>query len=616
MTQLLRLLRTLRPYAGSVVLALVLSFLVAGLTSLSLSTLIPILETLFTDTGLAEVQGHAERALAMVSEDLARFVVDHLLDTRMAVLQALLVTVLVITVLKGLLRFFDEYIVGKVSVAAGRDLTALLFARLTRQSPLFVEREGVGNISARFAADGDQVIRGLRTVTGTFLREPLQFVFLLLLALLISPLLTVASLLIFPLIGLLIRQAGRVARRHAKQVLVHRASLLSIVQDVFFSIRLVQSCRAEDRAQARFEGENRLLFDRERRLARAEAVSSPVIEVLVVVGVGATLLLGGAMAIRGEISASRLVTLYVAVGALYEPVRKVAAAIPRIQACLAASTRIHAFVDREPEVRDAPGATPLPPLTREIRLENVSVTYGGRAKALVDVDLRIPAGSFTALVGPSGSGKSTLVALLPRLLDPEQGGILFDGVDLRAATLDSVRSRVLLVSQDPLILNESVRENVALARPRATEEEIADALRAARVSEFSDRLSAGLDTVTGERGTTLSGGQRQRVALARAILADPDVLILDEAFSQIDEDQANAVLAEIRARRANRTTILITHRVEAVAGAEKIVVLERGQLVAHGRHEALLNGCGVYRDLLAAAEAARTGGGNDRKRPA
>jgi ABC-type multidrug transport system fused ATPase/permease subunit len=614
MANLLRLLGNLRPYAGSVVLALVLSFLVAGLTSLSLSTLIPILETLFSETGLTEFRAAAARALSVLGEGFSQWVVESLLDTRMAVLSAMLMAVLVITVLKGVLRFFDEYIVGKVSVAAGRDLTATLFAHLARQPPLFVEREGVGNISGRFAADGDQVIRGLRTVTGTFLREPLQFLFLLLLALLISPLLTASSLLIFPLIGLLIRQAGRVARRHAKQVLIHRASLLSIVQDVFFSIRLVQSCRAEDRARARFERENRLLFDRERRLARAEAVSSPVIEVLVVVGVGATLLIGGAMAIRGEISASRLVVLYVAVGALYEPVRKVAAAVPRIQACLAASARIFAFIDREPEIRDGPDAVPLPPITEEVLLRDVTVTYGGRAEALRGVDLSIPAGSWLALVGPSGSGKSTLVALLPRLLDPEEGEIVCDGRDLREATLDSVRSRILLVSQDPLILNETVRENVLLARPEATDGELADALRAARVSEFAGRLPAGLDTVVGERGATLSGGQRQRLALARAILADPDVLVLDEAFSQIDEDQANAVLAEFRARRAKRTTVLITHRVEAVAGADRIAVLAGGRLVAHGRHEELLAGCKVYRDLLAAAEAARTGGNDDRQR--
>ncbi len=600
-----RLLRYLAPHSGEVTLALILSFLVAGLTSLSLSSLIPILETLFADGGLDTLRAGATKVLSTVSAPLAETVVETLFPTRMTALASLLGAVLLLTVLKGVLRFFDEYLVDKVSLAAGRDLTRELFARLVRQGVLYVEGQGVGSLSSRFAADGDQVIRGLKTITGTLFREPIQFVFLLLLALLISPLLTLASLLIFPVIGLLIRQAGRVARRHAREVLVHRSALLSIVQDVFFSIRLIHGCRAEERATSRFAAENERLFDRSRRLGRAEAVSSPMIEVLVVVGVGATLLLGGAMAIRGEISASRLVTLYIAVGALYEPVRKTAAALPRIQGALAGARRIFEVIDRTPDLRDAPGAAPLPPLSREVRLAGVTMTYGGKAEALRQVDLAIPRGVTIALVGPSGSGKTTLAGLLLRFFDPEEGRVTFDGVDLRAATLESVRRRVGLVSQDALILNESVHDNIALGRPGAGEAEVRAAADAARVTEFAERLPQGFLTVVGERGSSLSGGQRQRIALARALLADPDVLVLDEAASQIDEETSASVHAEIRRARAGKTTVLITHRVEAVASLHSIAVLGGGRILAAGTHGELVASCAVYRDLLSAAAAAR-----------
>lgn len=605
MRRLGRLLGYLRPYAAGVAGSLVLSFFVAGLTSLSLSTLIPILQTLFEEGGLQSFQQGVREWGGRVSPGAADAVVRALFPTRMAALASLIGLVFAMTVLKGVLRFAGEYLVGSVSLAAGRDLSDDLFGRLVRQPVLFVEREGVGNLASRFTADADQIIRGLKTLTGTLFREPLQFFFLLLLALLISPILTLAALVIFPLVGLLVRRVGRVARRSARGVLVHRSRLLVILQETFFGIRLVQSCRGEGRSAERFRRENRRLFDRTRDLVRVEAVTSPAMEVLVVLGVGGALLLGGAMAIRGEIDAPRLVTLYVAVGALYEPVRKVAAAFPRVTAGLAGAQRVFDYLDRVPEVRDAPDATPLGPLRQEVRLSGVTVTYGGTDRALDRVDLQVPAGSWLSVVGPSGSGKSTLASLLPRFFDPEEGAVLLDGRELRSATLESLRERVSLVTQEAVLLNESIRANISFSRPEAPETEVAEAARVAGVAEFLDRLPDGLDSTAGERGASLSGGQRQRVTIARALLARPDVLVLDEATSQMDEELAREVLAGIRRARQGLTTIQITHRVETLVGGERIAVLSRGRLEAIGSHEDLLAGSPTYRELLNAAAASR-----------
>jgi subfamily B ATP-binding cassette protein MsbA len=600
-----RLLSYLRPYRGRVVLALLLSFLVAGLTSLSLSSLIPFLDMLFEEGGLESFRSLAGREIARVSEGLAAWTVEELLATRMAALATLVVLVFVLTVAKGVLRFLNGYLVGTTAIAAARDLTNELYGHLIRQPVLAIEREGVGNLSSRFTADSDEVVRALKTLTGTIFREPLQFLFLLALALLISPTLTLAALVIFPLVGLLIRKAGRVAKSNARRVLAHRSRLLSILQETFLGIRVVQSCRGEGRSLERFAEENRRLYDRNRRLVRVEALTPPAMEVLVVLGVGGALLLGGAMAIRGDIAPSLVVVLYIAVGALYEPVRKLASCVPRIQAGLAGAVRIFEYLDRRSAVVESPGATPLADGEHGIRLEGVTCSYGGSVDALREVDLEIEAGSWFAVVGPSGSGKSTLAGLLPRFFDPEGGTVRFDGRDVRELTLDSLRSQVMLVPQETFLLDDSLRANIAFARPGASETEVRRAARIAHVEDFASKLPEGLGTRVGERGTTLSGGQRQRIAIARAILARPRVLVLDEAVSQVDEESALLIRDALLATREGRTTVVITHRVDTLLDAERIAVLREGRLEAVAPPADLLSSSATYRDLVDAAAAAR-----------
>ncbi len=601
MGPLRRLLSYLGPYRSRVALAILCSFMVAGLTSLSLSTLIPILETLFEVGGLASFRDGVRITMGVVSVDFADFLADTFFTSRMTALVSLIGLVFAITVVKGVFRFMNEYLVGTVALLSSRDVQNELFSSLIRQPVLFFEREGVGDVASRFTADGDAVIRALKTFTGTMFREPLQFIFLLALAIWISPILTLTALVIFPVIGLLIRKVGRVAKRISKRVLGHRSRLLSILQESFFGIRVVQAFRSEERDTGRFMAENQKLCDRAARLVRIDAITSPSMEVLIVLGVGSALLLGGAMAIRGELAASRLVTLYVAVGALYEPVRKIASAIPRIQAGLAGATRMFAYMDRMPEIRDAPDAVDLPRLAQSIELRGVRVRYGDRGHALRGIDLEIPAGSFVSMVGPSGSGKSTLAGLLPRFYDPTDGAVLFDGTDIRQATLSSLRGQIALVPQETVLMNDTMRANIAFARPEATEAEVTEAAEQAHVMEFASQQPLGLDTRVGERGAALSGGQRQRISIARALLAKPSVLILDEATSHVDDESARLIMDTLFRTREGRTTIAITHRQRALRRSDLVVNIIGGKIDAVGDHHTLERESEAYRAHLRAA---------------
>jgi subfamily B ATP-binding cassette protein MsbA len=601
MKNLLRLLSWLRPYRREVVLSVLLSFGVAALNSLSLSSLLPILNTLFAKGGLASVQAGATKWIGAVSPGAAALVVRVFLPGPLVALAAMLAAVVLMAVLKGVLRFLDDYLVGRVAIAASRDLSNELFTSLLKQPVLFIEREGVGTVASRFTADADEVVRGLKTLTGTLFREPLQFLFLLALALLVSPFLTAVSLVLFPAIALLIRATGRVAKHNARKVLAHRSRLLSLIQEAFFSVRVVQTFRAEAAEVGRFTEENQRLYEENRRLVRIEALTSPAMEMIVVLGVAGALFLGGTMAVRGDLTVGALVLFYGAIGAMYEPIRKLGSAVPRVQAGLAGARRIFDYLDRVPEIREAPHARPLPPLADCIRIEGVSFRYEGRAEALAGIDLTIRAGEQIAIVGPSGSGKSTLAGLLPRFFDPTAGTVRIDGRDIRDATLASLRGQIAVVFQETVLLDASIRENVALARPDAPEAEIREAARLAHVTEFADRLPEGFETRVGERGVALSGGQRQRIAIARALLARPRILILDEAVSNVDEESARLIRQSLEETREGRTTIVVTHRLDTLDASDRVAVLARGRLEAVGRPEEILAASSTWQSLLARA---------------
>jgi len=334
------------------------------------------------------------------------------------------------------------------------------------------------------------------------------------------------------------------------------------------------------------------------RIVGAEALMSPLMEFLAIAG-GACLVIvvGGCFVLDGRIDRTTFLTFYVALGTLFGPPRKLANVNNRIQMMLAGCARIFAFMDLEPRVREVEGAVELPRLAQSLRFENVSFSYDGEHSVLKDMNLEVGPGEKLAVVGLSGAGKSTLISLIPRFYDPTGGRVTIDGKDTASATLASVRRQVGLVTQETILFNDTIFNNIAFGRRGASREEVLAAARKAHVEEFASRLPEGYQTVIGEQGVNLSGGQRQRLALARAIVKDPAILILDEATSSLDSESESYIQQALEEFMKTRASIIIAHRLATVEGADRILVLKDGSLEAVGKHQELIRHCPFYRKL-------------------
>jgi ATP-binding cassette subfamily B protein len=375
------------------------------------------------------------------------------------------------------------------------------------------------------------------------------------------------------------------------------AELTAEAEENVSGIRIVKAFAREEHQLHRFRRAVARVFDQSVYSTRLQAFFSPLLGLLPQVGVGLVLLVGGRQVIAGNLSLGAFTAFYTYVVMLAAPMRMLGMALGMAQRAIASGNRLFEILDREPGIESPPDAPPLPPGGGRVELRSASLRYDGAGPALSEVDLDVAAGRTVALVGPSGSGKTSLVALIARLYDPSEGSVLVDGADVRSVDLGSLRAEVAFVSDDSFLFTASVAENIAYARPSAARAEIEAAARRAQADEFIRDLPGGYDTVVGERGLTLSGGQRQRVAIARALLADPRILILDDATSSVDATTEEAIKAGLREAMAGRTTFVIAHRLSTVALADEVVVMDGGRIVDRGSHEELLEGCGFYREI-------------------
>jgi ABC-type multidrug transport system fused ATPase/permease subunit len=488
-------------------------------------------------------------------------------------------------------------IAGRVSLGVEFDLRSRLYRHLQALELAFFDAQQTGQLMSRATVD----LQSIRFFLGYGLVFLTQNALTLLLAAVvmfaIKPWLALLALAPVPFVVFTAARYNRLSRPALQEVQQRIAELTAEAEESVSGVRVVKAFAREQHMLARFRAAVARVFDQTIYSTRLRAFFSPLIGFLPNVGLAIVLLVGGTQVISGGLTLGEFTAFYTYMLILSFPMRMLGIALGMAQRAVASGNRLFEILDREPRITSPPGAPPLPPGRGRVEMRGVSLAYDGGAPALEDVDLGVDAGRTVALVGPTGSGKTSLVALLARLYDPSRGAVLIDGIDVREVEISSLRSEVAFVADESFLFSASVADNIAYARPDASEAEIEHAARLAQAHEFVERLPKGYATLVGERGLTLSGGQRQRIAIARALLADPRILILDDATSSVDARTEARIRAGLREAMRGRTTFIIAHRMSTISLADEIVVMDGGRIVDRGTHEEMLERCGLYREI-------------------
>jgi ABC-type multidrug transport system fused ATPase/permease subunit len=488
-------------------------------------------------------------------------------------------------------------VAGKVSLAVEYDLRQRLYSHLQRLELGFFDSQQTGQLMSRSTVDL-QSIRfflgyGLIFITQNLLTITLATAVMVA----VNPPLALLALAPAPLVVITAARYNRRSRPALQEVQQRIAELTAEAEENVSGIRIVKAFAREEHQLHRFRRAVGRVFDQSVYSNRLRAFYTPLIGLLPQAGIALVLFFGGREVINGNLTLGEFTAFYTYLVILAAPMRMLGIALGMAQRAIASGNRLFEILDRAPEIESPPGAPPLPPGGGRVEMRGVGLRYDGGGPALSDIDLEIEPGRTVALVGPSGSGKTSLVALVARLYDPTDGVVLVDGADIRTVDVNSLRSEVAFVADDSFLFSASVADNIAYARPDATREEIEQAARRAQADAFIRGLPLGYDTVVGERGLTLSGGQRQRVAIARALLADPRILILDDATSSVDARTEEAIKRGLEEVMRGRTTFVIAHRLSTVSLADEVVVTDGGRIVDRGTHAELLDGCSFYREI-------------------
>jgi ABC-type multidrug transport system fused ATPase/permease subunit len=525
--------------------------------------------------------------------------IDQIRDGDRPGLRLLAIAVLGAGLLRLGLTVARRLIAGRVSLGVEMDLRERMYAHLQSLELAFFDRQQTGQLMSRATVD----LQSVRFFLGYGLIFMLQSALTIVLAAVAmfatQPGLAAVSLAPVPVVVLIAARYGRRSRPALQEVQQRIAELTADVEENVGGVRVVKAFAREDRQLDRFRFRVGRVFDQAIVSTRLQAFYNPFIGFLPQIGLAAILFYGGRQVIRGELTIGQFSAFYAYLLMLLSPMRTLGISLGMAQRATASGARLFQILDRAPGIVSPPGAPPLPAGNGHVELRGASLRYEGTTRAaLHDVDLDVPAGTTVALVGATGAGKTTLVQLVPRLYDVTAGAVLVDGADVRDVDVFSLRSAIAVVDDDPFLFSASVAENIAYARPGASDEDIERAARRAQAHDFIARLPEGYATRVGERGLTLSGGQRQRIAVARAFLADPRILILDDATSSIDASTEQEIKTALREVMAGRTTFVIAHRLSTISLADEIVVLEDGEVVAHGGHEELLEQSDLYREIV------------------
>ena len=597
MRQLTRLLRYVIPYWWQLLSSILLMAFVGLLDAFRVLLIGPIFDRVLNPSS----QGREIQLFKVPGTDhtvyLQRFVPSHFQNPWTVVAFALVAA----TVLKGFFDYAGTYLVNFAGFGMITDLRDDLYDSILRRSAAFFSKHTTGTLISTIVNDIERVQFAMSNVLAEFLQQFFTLIFTAVVVVLLGGKLAWVLLLFVPFIIYSAGKIGRRVRSTTRRGQDKLADIQNILHETITGNRIVKAFSMESWEIARFRKAAQRLFRANLRSVAAAALSSPLMDIFGAVAIALLLLLGRDQINHHLFTAGTFLAFIIAVFKLYDPVRKFALFYNNFQQAIGASSEIFKFMDSEDEVREKAAAKALPPFSRGVLFDNVGFSYeangDGAREILRDIHLEVKAGEVLAVVGSSGAGKSTLVHLIPRFFDVSSGRLLVDGHDVRDVTLASLRSQIGIVTQETVLFNDTLRNNIAYGQPAVSQQQVEAAARAALAHDFITELPGGYETVIGERGVRLSGGERQRIAIARAILKNAPILILDEATSALDSESESLVQSALQNLMTGRTVFVIAHRLSTVRRADRIVVLENGTISDIGAHEDLMKKLGTYRRL-------------------
>lgn len=605
MKNFLQILKHLSPYKGRIVLNLAYNLLNAAFSVVSFSAIIPFLKILFDRVGDSKeeiVQNKVgEGMMNELNHWFDLYIFNEGPKNALMVFCFIIVTLFLI---RNLFRFLAQHQMAYLRNAVVRDVRENIYSKLLRLPMAYYTDERKGNIYSRFTNDVSEVEWSVMGALEAVFKNPVLILFFFGTLVVISWQLTLFVVLVLPISGFVIGRIGKSLKKTARKGQNELGQVVSTLEETVGGIRIVKGFGAEGQFQTRFRGLNNNYFRLMVKLYRKQYLASPINETLSAITIAMILWFGGNLVLEGRMLTGESFILYIAIfSQMISPARALTEAFTRVQRGIAASERINEVLSADEQVLEVENALPINGFESEIEFQSVGFSYD-ETHVLKNINLTVKKGEAIAIVGPSGGGKSTLVDLLPRFYDVVEGSLKLDGTSIDQFNVKQYRHLFGIVSQQSVLFNDSIRNNLLVGKPDATDQEMVAALHAANAHGFVMSLPEGLDTVVGESGNKLSGGQKQRLSIARAILKNPPILILDEATSALDTESERLVQDALAKIMKGRTSFVIAHRLSTVTHADRIIVLDKGEIVQMGTHDGLIAQSGMYQRLVQLQELA------------
>lgn len=593
-----RILRYLKPWTGYLSTSIFFSILAAVSSIFSFLMVVPFLEILFSTTTIIESRPEGpfspQHLIRLFNYEVSRLVTE---EGKTAALLFICALVLLTSLLKNFFRYLSAWLMAPPRQGVTRELRNDIFSRILYLPLSYYSEERKGDIMTRASSDVQEVEYSILQTMEVIIKEPITILFYLITLFIINPVLTLIILALLPVTGLVIGRIGRSLKMSAQKGQGRLSNLMSMVEETLGGLRIVKAFSAEEKMLRRFQRENGLYTRIMTGLYRKRDLSSPLTEFLSTIVIVTVLYIGSTAVLEGSLEPGIFIGYLVLFSQLINPSKNFSKGYYQVQKGIASSKRIEEVLDAEIRIHEKPDAKPVEDFRQSIEYDGVWFSYD-QDPVLRDVTLSIQKGRMVALVGQSGSGKSTLVDLLPRFYDVKQGAIRIDGTDIRDMKLGDLRKLMGIVSQEAILFNDTVYNNIAFGKEGVTEEEVMEAARIANAHDFIIRMEHGYRSTVGDRGNRLSGGERQRITIARAVLANPAILILDEATSALDSHSEKLVQDALYKLMKNRTSIVIAHRLSTIQFADEILVLKEGRIIERGNHIGLMSRKGAYRELV------------------